>query len=68
MKFLNFQNCVQDFFFLFFSHSIDMCMMSGFDQRNLVQYLYSTISVEGAKGDGDFRISDLVKNPHGTDI
>ena len=38
-------------------------MMSGFDQRNLVQYLYSTISVEGAKGDWDFRISDLVKNP-----
>ena len=33
------------------------------DQQNL----YNTIPV-GAMGDWDFRISDLVKNPDGTDI
>ena len=30
--------------------------------------LYSVYTVYGAKGDWDFRISDLVKNPDGTDI
>ena len=29
---------------------------------------YTPYSREGAKGDWDFRISDLVKNPDGTDI
>ena len=28
----------------------------------------SCILIMGAKGDWDFRISDLVKNPDGTDI
>ena len=32
--------------------------------RTLMMIIYSL----GAKGDRDFRISDLVKNPDGTDI
>ena len=29
---------------------------------------FPRIRSKGAKGDWDFRISDLVKNPYGTDI
>ena len=31
-------------------------------------YIFIIYDVSGAKGDLDFRISDLVKNPDGTDI
>ena len=31
-------------------------------------YIYIYINLRGAKGDWDFRISDLVKNPDGTNI
>ena len=37
-----------------------------FFERNWCYKLY--IVRKGAKGDWDFRISDLVKNPDGTDI
>ena len=35
---------------------------------NLINFLSKTIVEKGAKGDSDFLISDLVKNPDGTDI
>ena len=31
-------------------------------------HILAYIRLPGAKGDWDFRISDLVKSPHGTDI
>ena len=33
------------------------------DRQNIIQFI-----LKGAKSDWDFRISDLVKNPDGTDI
>ena len=35
---------------------------------NYGTFILSVITVPGDKGDQDFRISDLVKNPDGTDI
>ena len=34
----------------------------------ILMELYENKLTKGAKGDWDFRISDLVKNPNGTDI
>ena len=34
----------------------------------LRNYIYMRVCVGGAKGDWDFRIFDLAKNPDGTDI
>ena len=36
--------------------------------RTLMMMMMMMISPKGAKGDRDFRISHLVKNPDGTDI
>ena len=35
-----------------------------------IMFIYFELIIErgGAKGDWDFRISDLVKNPDGTDV
>ena len=33
-----------------------------------LNFIFSSVFFEGAKGDWDFRISNLVKNPDGTDI
>ena len=53
------------------SLSLQCCLV--FETRNLVRRLMLfdftyTTSNTGAKGDWDFRISDQVKNPDGTDI
>ena len=37
-------------------------------QRWITLLFQSIFGERGAKGDWDFRISDLVKNPYGTDI
>ena len=41
--------------------------MVDFVNKYLLQY-YHNLRKKGAKGDWDLRISDLVKNPDGTDI
>ena len=41
-----------------------MCVICEFEDN----YLVYKIFVERSKGDWNFRISDLVKNPDGTDI
>ena len=36
--------------------------------ENELLYICTFLLMSGAKGDWDFRISDLVKNPYGSDI